>query len=194
MPIYRRTFTPTPSPSHHPARSSQCIHIRHHPTTNPQRPWCEFMKHKIIFNEWLIFISAACYVIMGCSQQGHPNSSNNLAGTWIMEGTNVVGHFTRTETMVATNGSYFATVEVHYSGTDQISTSSMSGTVQIRHGVLFDTITNHSNTNVVLPWTTSGKIIRLSDRELAVRWEKTTQGEFSTNLVIFRREGTSSAR
>ena len=38
-------------------------------------------------------------------------------------------------------------------------------------GFIVDIVTNHSNTNATLPYTSRAKIIRQSERELVAKWE-----------------------
>ena len=47
----------------------------------------------------------------------------------------------------------------------------VQGIMKVEEGFVVDTMTNHSNTNAVLPHTTRAKIISLNEDEIVAKWE-----------------------
>lgn len=87
---------------------------------------------------------------------------------------------------IDSKGNYLCHLDVlSVTGTNR--TCDLAGTWQVVGDVLIDTITNHSQTNAVLPILSRAQIVRLDGRELALKYEESKGATVATNEMIFRR-------
>src|SRR5437899_756115 len=105
-------------------------------------------------------------LLSACTQQLSEDAKRQkqLRGTWSSPWgggsiTNITtvsadGHYSRVA--VASNGGELARLQ---------------GVLKVQDGYLVDTMTKHSDTNVPLPHTSRGAIIRAGDREWVLRWD-----------------------
>lgn len=128
-------------------------------------------------------------VLVGCSRHGDAEVRKNLPGTWIVDGTNSADSF-ESHWAIDVNGDYVCRI-VFQNSEDAISrTQDMRGKVEVRDGVLIDTMTWHSSTNARLPMISRSRIVRQNRSELVLSQETNSRGEFLTNgeVIVFRKE------
>jgi hypothetical protein len=106
-------------------------------------------------------------------------------GAWEATGNLPGGSSFRSTMSIDERGDYVAHVVVE--GQSGIRTADMEGRLQVKDGMLFDTMTKHSNTNAVLPRTDRSRIVRMSGRETVIHWESNQDMVVPTNDVVFRR-------
>lgn len=128
------------------------------------------LRHRFLMVVGVILIAA-------CSRQVGADTSKRLEGTWNLKGTNFNGGVYQSTLVVGTNGLYIAKISTHYPSDRSVRNDRVSGSIQIKQGMVIDTVTKHSNTNAVLPWISRGRIIRFDDGELVVEWEGSNRGE-----------------
>jgi hypothetical protein len=114
--------------------------------------------------------------------------SNKLTGVWSNFSGFAHGYEVTSTTAVAPDGTYVCTAtglsprsggRLHYK---------QEGTVRIETGFLVQTITNDSQRSGPISVTNRARIIRFSEDELCLDWERTPNDEFySTNQFVFRR-------
>jgi len=121
----------------------------------------------------LAFI-ALSLVLTSCGRSD-AKSQNQLTGTWIADFPNGV----RSTCIVHADGSYFAQIAGFTNG----RVVSLEGKLQLKHGVLLDTCTKHSDTNATVPFVAHGYIIRMNDREIVAKWEGSPY-EFTTQRKV----------
>ena len=125
-------------------------------------------------------------LITACSRQVSADPSKKLEGSWSLKGTNLNGGIYQSTLVIGTNGLYVANIST-YSASDMIVRSNrVSGIIQLKKDMFIDTITKHSNSNAVLPWTSRGRIIRFDDQEIVVEWEVSDHGELPS-ISYFRK-------
>jgi hypothetical protein len=128
-------------------------------------------------------------LLTNCRQKGDAEVRRNLPGSWIAAGPDSAGgHFSNMIT-VARDGDYVAHVVSQYSSDGVERTYETAGKFEVRDGMLIDTMTKHSNTNAVLPYTFRSRIVRFDGRELVLKAEPNDQVSFPTNDVVLRKVG-----
>ena len=65
------------------------------------------------------------------------------------------------------------------------------GTLQVKNGILIETITNHSDTNVHLPFISRMNLVRLQNDNFVVKTDNTTNELVFGKLREIRHEGTT---
>ena len=121
------------------------------------------------------------FVLLGCGRRGE--FDQQLSGTWAANWNSPAGSTFASTTTISANGNYSAQTLVD--GAPGERTVDEQGRVQVRDGVLIDTMTNYCKTNLASPITTRGHIVRFDAHELVVNWEP--NDGISTNDVVFRR-------
>jgi hypothetical protein len=91
---------------------------------------------------------------------------STLPGTWIFEHRFLSISF-RSVTTVGSNGDYVSQLTLTKS--NDITTLQLEGTWQVRDGVLIDAMTNNSDPEVHLPYTSERRISRANDHELVFK-------------------------
>ncbi len=122
----------------------------------------------------LSMLLTACGQRHASPVEGDAEIQAKLAGTWLMEKTNIDGEH-RDVVTIAADGSYLA--EMTTVKSNETRRDSESGTILFRGGVLTDTTTSHSDTNARLPFVERTRIVRLDDRELVLQPEEQPNGE-----------------
>ena len=98
-----------------------------------------------------------------------------IAGTWLMN-----WHVLQSTTTVATNGDY---VRYDVSNSVHPQTNRFEGTIEIKDGLMIDTLKRSSITNQAVPYVVTNVIVRQTDHELLFRaqnesrpilWERVT--------------------
>src|ERR1041385_8332911 len=117
----------------------------------------------------LIFLLLALTVTLaGCKRQ-HGSASRLTAGTWKCElDYPSEGHYQSTMTLDS-EGRYACNGSV--TSSNWVRAFTVQGIMKVEEGFVVDTMTNHSNTNAVLPHTTRAKIISLNEDEIVAKWE-----------------------
>lgn len=131
-------------------------------------------------------ITALGLVLGGCSRDADAQVQKQLPGTWVVTGKNQHGGSFTSTIRIRQHGDYACRIVTHSeSGTDR--SSDLQGFFQVRAGVLIDTVTNHSNTNAVLPMMSRARIVRFDGRELVLEWEHNQEMDMPTNEQVFRK-------
>ena len=116
---------------------------------------------------------AVVLVIAAALLWQHFNQSK-LTGTWVFDfDDNVQSVIT-----VAPNGSYVCHVE----GLTNGRVVKLEGTMQIKDGFVIDLCTNDSQTNAAVPRTMRGRIIRMNDHEMVLKWNGMTKDAVSRKV------------
>jgi hypothetical protein len=126
---------------------------------------------------------ALLLLLTACNRNSDARLQGKLPGTWTTSH-DYIG-FTDTSTVtVGPTGAYDMQVtEVSSNGTTRIFT--LSGICDVRNGLLIDTITKHSQTDVPLPVISTSSIVRLDTHELVIKY---LPGQNAmTNEIIFRK-------
>lgn len=124
---------------------------------------------------------------MGCSRPGDAEVRQNLPGKWKRIGGDpgITSEITWT---VDSSGGYVCQIVSLRPEEAVPRTNHMAGKLEVRDGVLIDTMTENSNTNARLPMISRYRIVRSDRRELVFNWEADGRGGFQTNEVVFRKE------
>jgi hypothetical protein len=119
-------------------------------------------------------------LLTGCDRQGDARLRSEIAGTWAMARRHPDGSSVSNTVTISRSGRYVsqATMRDPYGS---IRTTRCEGIVEIKDGVVTDTMTKDSNTNALLPVSSPMRIVRIDERQLVLAWN------FPTNEVIFRR-------
>jgi hypothetical protein len=141
-------------------------------------------EHPILF-----FALAAVLLLSDCSRRGEVEDRKKLTGTWLVEGSYPKGGDFKSTITIDSDGHYVCQVLATSPDDSVTRTGNLAGTFEIKHGVLTDTMTKYSNTNLAQPIISQFWIIRMDDRELVVKW-KPGEGEadYPTNEFVFRKE------
>ena len=122
-------------------------------------------------------------LIPGCSRQDDSAVRRRLPGAWTFAADYENGHHSKITIKVDPNGDYVCQV------VGASRTSNLAGTFEVRDGVLIDTVTKISNTNLVTPRTYRARIVRSDGRELVLKYEANNPGTISpTNELVLRKE------
>jgi hypothetical protein len=131
-------------------------------------------------------IAALAFVLGGCSRDADAQVRKRLPGTWVLTGTHRNGSTFTSTIAVSKAGNYVCRIVSHgESGSER--SFDLKGMFRVQGGVLIDTITNHSNTNAVLPMIMRARIVHFDDREMVLESEPNQEVEFPTNQVVFRK-------
>jgi hypothetical protein len=131
---------------------------------------------------------AVSLFVIGCKQDdegtGLPHDAEvrkTMAGVWSVHLDSPNGGFFESVTSVKPNGHYLAQITIRRSnGTVNID---FEGDFEVKNNVLIDRITRDTQTNAeALPRTSRAQIIRVTESEIAVRYEGTD------NETVFRRK------
>jgi hypothetical protein len=128
------------------------------------------------------------FLLAGCSRKGDAWIRKELVGTWASAGSYANGSTFKSTMTIARGDNYVCEVVVH-SESGPTRTVKIEGTLQVRDGVLIDTMTKHSNTNAVLPMSTRRRIVRIDEREMIVNWDSSLGLVSGTNELVLRRVG-----
>ena len=112
---------------------------------------------------------ALALLLSGCGHRTAADSGKNLQGTWILDRVDMNGSF-HSQTTVAKNGSYVCET-IRRDNSNNAYVFKLQGSFQLADGYLIDTITNHSDTNFAVPSVFRARVVRISDRELAIHDE-----------------------
>jgi hypothetical protein len=124
-------------------------------------------------NRGQIQMKATCLFLLltatltACKRQ-HDSTLALAAGTWTCDVDDPNGDHFHSRLSFDPQGRYSEICSNTTAYGTQLST--IQGTMKIEDGFIVDTITNHSNTNAVLPNTTRAKIIRQNEREITVNY------------------------
>lgn len=92
-----------------------------------------------------------------------------LVGTWLSDQSYQSGYYKIT-TVVAPDGTWVASIVSECKlCPDGVKIYDLAGTLELKDGILVDTITKHSQTNAPLPIKSYGEIIKLDESILIVR-------------------------
>jgi hypothetical protein len=89
-----------------------------------------------------------------------------MVGTWFMD----FAHVYQSTITIGTNGDYVA-----YRTSGHSRTNRLEGTIEIRDGLMIDTLKKSSITNEPVPLVFTNVIIRVTDRELVYRAQDRSQ-------------------
>lgn len=123
------------------------------------------------------------FILPGCGRRSDAQFDQRFSGTWAANWKSPAGSTFASTTTLNVNGNYSAQILVD--GAQGKRTVDEQGVVQVRDGVLIDTMTNYCKTNLASPIATRGRIVRFDARELVVNWEP--NDGISTNDAVFRR-------
>jgi len=113
-----------------------------------------------------------CILLTGCDRDSNSQPAGRLQGTWLLDrlGTGInLGVKLHTTTKVDSDGRY--SCESVATSSNRVVRFICEGTWQIKDGYLIDTVTNHSDTNIVVPWIVRARIVQITDQELAIHDE-----------------------
>jgi hypothetical protein len=125
-------------------------------------------------------------LLAGCGQRSDSQMQKKLVGTWVLEETYAKGGDFKSTITVTTDGVYLCDLMTH-SSSNVIRNFTLEGTWKIKDGILIDTTTKHSITNVHLPLISNAKVLRLDDQELVLIDYNTSGVKDSRKETIFRR-------
>jgi len=114
-------------------------------------------------------------VLAACSHSGRAGAANSdvelqqkLVGTWRGDSQLPGGLHVQSETVVDAGGSYV--LHLTNALVDGVRTATLAGTLQVRDGLLVDTITNDFGGNTLVPRIASvSRIVRVDEHELTMR-------------------------
>lgn len=136
----------------------------------------------------LFLVLAAVLLLSGCSRRGEVEDRKKLTGTWTVGGSYPEGGDFKTTITFDPGGHYVAQILISSSHDSVTRTGNLAGTFEIKDGVLTDTMTKYSNTNLAPPMISRARVIRMDGRELVVKWEPVEGLEYPTNEVVFQKE------
>lgn len=124
-------------------------------------------------------------LLTGCNHHNDVAIPRELLGTWVTEGVYPqAGGFKSTLT-VAPNGGYACHV-VSHNASNATRAFEIEGTLQVKDGVLSDTMTKHSQTNAPVPITFHYRIVRMDRREMVLS-DESYLNNTATNTVVWRK-------
>ena len=124
----------------------------------------------------LTVIALAVCLLIAAALLWHHFEGSKLAGTWVVDyGRDIP---IRNATTFSPDGSFVCQISGYTNG----MIIDISGTFEMRDGVLISTETKDSQTNAVLPRVARARIVRFDDRELDLRFDG------DKRLVVLRKE------
>ena len=119
-------------------------------------------------------IAMTCLMVIqllaACSRRDEPKPAsqvagrNKMAGNWLWTNAYMKGAFT-----VESNGNYVGVLK--RVGSNHLRNIEMQGVMEIKDGVMIETVTKDTQTNGAVPRTSRAQIIRMDEREMVLRWE-----------------------
>lgn len=107
----------------------------------------------------------------GCGSRDEPKHAfgdvgirKEMVGTWCFEVGRSKGRMT-----IGPDGHYIGRIEV--TGSNAVRSVEMEGTQEVKGDTLIDTVTKDTQTNAPVPRTSRGRIIRVTEDEMVLRWE-----------------------
>lgn len=113
---------------------------------------------------------------------------NKLPGTWVFKPKYANGGDETITTKVALDGSYVTTISLP---TRKLGPRIIRqvGTWRVEDGFLIEEVTDDSQTNASVPYTSRTRIVRVDDHELELDNQQKSPGIVSpTNQIILRRQ------
>jgi hypothetical protein len=133
----------------------------------------------------LCFLVTVCLALTSCKQSADRQAAKKLAGTWTVSSQLTNGVWFKSTTAVAQSGIYVCRQTIAYD--DGPSTNyTIEGVYRVKDGFVIDTVTKHSKSNFPVPCVFRGRILALTDKELAIQNE--TAGTKSEKIVM-RKDG-----
>lgn len=114
-----------------------------------------------------VVVAAGLSAIVADSPPSDAVTQQRIVGTWFMN-----WMILQRTTTIATNGDY---VSYDVSNGVHPQTNKFEGTIEIKDGLMIDTITKNSYTNMSVPLVSTNVIIRLTDHELFFRAQDKSQ-------------------
>ena len=117
-----------------------------------------FVRHHYTLMKYTIPFILLIFLLVGCNRRD-ATIQRELTGTWHRD----VGGFQVTN-VIAADGSY----QVQVVGLNNITVGTSEGSLIAKNGVLIDTMTKNSVTNVQTPKVVQWQIVRIDKRELVM--------------------------
>jgi hypothetical protein len=125
-------------------------------------------------------------IVSACNQNPDARAQKLLVGTWSMTANYEWGYNATITISIGPDGKYVCQVVGRgESGTER--TFDMQGTWHVQNGVLIDTMIYNSTTNYTLPSVSRGRIVRIDNREMLLRWERNEGWDYPTNETLYRK-------